>query len=197
MVKAHVKRFDLPGQLCAQNFGVVDLLVDFITLVDEVEVHPFGPTGPRGNLVLRHHALEQLRRSLRALKRNRVIMLAGAHDRGREGVHELLAGFHGFAYGLGAAGIVISGMNAKLVDARRGVQHAEGIEEMNLVSFFCQTNSGGGAVNSSAGDGNFMSMSHDETSFIIRHSCHEGRKSRSLASLVMTMMKLALRLSSR
>ena len=62
---------------------------------------------------------------------------------------------HGFPNRLGAAGIVISGMNAELIDARRGVQNAERIKEMDLVALFGQADGGGGAVNSGAGDGNF------------------------------------------
>ena len=53
---------------------------------------------------------------------------------------------------------MISGMDAELIDAGRCVEHADGIEEVDIVALFGQADCGGGAVNSGAGDGNFCFM---------------------------------------
>ena len=111
------QRSDLVGQQVAQDFWIIDLLLDLIAFVDEIEVHPVGPAGLQAKFVLRHHLFEQLRRGLRAFMRNRIVVVTIANNGGREGVQKLLTRSHGLANGLRAAGIVISRMNAKLIDS--------------------------------------------------------------------------------
>src|SRR5208283_3314622 len=64
-----------------------------------------------------------------------------------------------------AARVVISGMNAKLIDSRCGIQNAQRIKEMYVVPLLGQTYGSGRAVDSGAGDGDFQVM--------LRHACRE------------------------
>ena len=83
-------------------------------------------------------------------------MLATAHDGGRESGGEFGARFERFLNGFRAAGIVVAGVDAKLVDGGSGAQNAERIEKLDAMAAFGEADGDGGAVDSRAADRDFI-----------------------------------------
>jgi hypothetical protein len=74
-------------------------------------------------------------------------MPAVADDGAFESLCKFRAGLRYFANRFSAAGIVVAGMNAVLVDGGSRAQHAQGVEEIYLVALFSEPNGGRRAVN--------------------------------------------------
>ncbi len=154
LLKFHVHLADSPHNQFAKDFRVVDELIDAVTRLDEIEVHPLRPAGTQPQAMPLHDRLELRWSGQRKSFGNRIEVQGVADNRRRKGLHELRLGLVRLKNGLRAPGIVITGMYAVLVDSRRGPQNTKRVEEMDLVPGLGEANRDRCAVNAGAGHGN-------------------------------------------
>lgn len=105
--------------------------------------------------------------------RDGVVVGAIANDGGRESLEKFGASFERFLDGLRAAGIVIAGVDAKLIDGGSSAKNAEGVEKMDGVAAPGEADGDCRAVNSGAGNGDFQRHEGSEVDFdFIRRQCN-------------------------
>src|SRR5580704_1070348 len=83
-------------------------------------------------------------------------MMAVMNDRGRVGLRELRACLQCFFDRFRTARVVISGMNAVLIDGRCRLQDSERVEKMYVVSALGEAGCDRRTVDPSAGDSDFL-----------------------------------------
>src|SRR5580698_9837424 len=123
--------------------------------------------------MLVHHALVQVRRSEGVFLGNRVEVTAISNDGARESLRKFRARLGYLADRLCAAGIVVAGVNAVLVDRGCCTQHAQWVEEMDLVALFGQADGRCRAVNAGSGYSDLHSHSLLSTFFRARKTVHQ------------------------